>query len=229
MAEPWLEDLENVWYSERLVFRAVQQEDYDFFFTSIDIDPITQSLASPGILKPPRKEKPEDWFEGRKKHNYLLDVMICLSPDVELNRKHFTGAPASDTGDAKPKDEGEECKKPEPKPIGMLELSPIVYGREAKNRACMFGIVIASPYHNSGYGTEAVNWTLDWAFRQANLHSIHLGSVEYNKRAHKCYQKCGFKFDGRQRQCHWHDRKWYDLYLFSIIEDEWEEMRNGGN
>lgn len=32
MAEAYLRDLENVWRSERLVFRATQQEDYNFIF-----------------------------------------------------------------------------------------------------------------------------------------------------------------------------------------------------
>lgn len=32
MGEAYLRDLENVWRSERLVFRATQQEDYNFIF-----------------------------------------------------------------------------------------------------------------------------------------------------------------------------------------------------
>ncbi|ROV89242.1 hypothetical protein VPNG_10261 [Cytospora leucostoma] len=217
MAELYLVGLEDVWRSERLIFRAIQQEDYDFLYNNIDADPITQSLATPSILRPPRKEKPEDWFKGWKEHGFLLDVIICLRPDVGSNEKHLEPPTVPGT------------PSPEPNPIGMLSLLPSVYGREAKNRASSFGITIAPPFQSSGYGTEAVNWALQWAFRRANLHSVHLGSVEYNTRAHKCYQKCGFKLDGRNRQCHWHDRKWYDLYLFSILEDEWEELRREGN
>lgn len=227
MAEPYLVDLECIWRSERLVFRATQHEDYDFLYNNIDTDPINQSLSSPSTQRPPRKEKPEVWFEGYKKHDLLLDVIICLRPDVDFNTKHLSGPLA--LGDKKDeRSKNDESKATKPEPIGMLNLTSGVFGRESKNRTCMFGITIASQYQNSGYGTEAVNWMLDWAFRRANIHSVHLGSVEYNKRAHKCYQNCGFKFDGRQRQCHWHDRKWYDLFLFSIMEDEWEEIRKGG-
>ncbi|KAJ4394666.1 hypothetical protein N0V93_003885 [Gnomoniopsis smithogilvyi] len=80
--------------------------------------------------------------------------------------------------------------------------------------------------YDHGYGTECVQWALDWAFRRANMHSVNLGSVEYNTRAHRCYEKCGFKLEGRRRQCFWHDRKWYDLFLYGILEEEWEELRN---
>lgn len=213
MAEAYLAGLEDIWRSERLVYRAIQAEDHEFFYNNIETDPVTISLAAPVILAPPLKTKPEEWFERWKKSNYLIDVMICLRPDIEFNKKYIS-------------DDAASCDQP--KPIGFVTLGSSVYGREPKNRACFLGITLASPYQNNGYGTEGVNWALDWAFRRANMHSVHLGSVEYNKRAHKCYEKCGFKFDGRQRQCHWHDRKWYDLYLFSIMEDEWEEIRKDG-
>lgn len=212
MAEAYLRDLEGVWRSERLVFRATQQEDYDFLYHHIDTDPVNVALSGPMLLKPPRKQKPEEWFEKWIKNDFLMDVMIFLRPDVESNEKHFKGS-------ASGKDAGQSGGAA--KPIGMMNVSTSVYGRNPSSRACSLGVAIAAPYQDSGYGTEAVCWVIDWAFRRANMHSVHLGSVEYNKRAHRCYQKAGFQLDGKQRQCHWHDGKFYDLYLFSILEDEW--------
>ncbi|KAG8167569.1 hypothetical protein KVR01_003258 [Diaporthe batatas] len=223
MAESYLSDLESVWRSERLVFRATQQEDYDFLFHHIDTDPVNVALSGPMLLKPPRKEKPEEWFEKQKKNDFLMDVMICLRPDVRSNETHFEGSASG-----KDVDKSRGAGDREPKPIGMINVSTNVYGRDPSNRACSMGIAIAAPYQDSGYGTEAICWTVDWAFRRANMHSVHLGSVEYNKRAHRCYQKAGFQLDGKQRQCHWHDRQFYDLYLFSILEDEWRTRHEAG-
>lgn len=76
MAESHLRDLENVWRSERLVFRATQQEDYDFLFHHIDTDPVNVALSSPMLLKPPRKQNPEEWFEKWKKNDFLMDVIM---------------------------------------------------------------------------------------------------------------------------------------------------------
>lgn len=189
----------------------------------IDTDPVNVALSGPMVLKPPRKQKPEDWFEKWKKYDFIMDVIICLRPDVHSNEKHFKRSTAS----SEDFDQSGGAGDSEPKPIGMINVSTNVYGRNPSNRACSLGIAIAAPYQDSGYGTEAVRWTIDWAFRRANMHTVHLGSVEYNKRAHRCYQKAGFKLDGKQRQCHWHDRKFYDLYLFSILEDEWEQLQEG--
>ncbi|KAJ0107942.1 hypothetical protein J7T55_008077 [Diaporthe amygdali] len=199
MAEAYLNDLESVWRSERLVFRAIQQEDYEFLFNDIDTDPINMSLSGPMLLKPPRKQKPEEWFEKWKKNDFLMDVIICLRPDVPANEHHFK---SSDVPEKEVEQAG-HARDGQPKPIGMINISTGVYGRNPSNRACSLGTTVAAPYQNSGYGTEAVRWAIDWAFRRANMHSVHLGSVEYNKRAHKCYQKVGFKLDGKQRQCHW--------------------------
>lgn len=215
MAEAYLNDIESVWHSERLVFRATQQEDYEFLFHNIDTDPVNVALSGPMLLKPPQKQKPEDWFEKWKKNDFLMDVIICLRPDVKVNEKHFSSSAES------------QKDVDQPKPIGMINVTTGVYGRNPGSRACSMGIALAAPYQNSGYGTEAVRWTIDWAFRRANMHSVHLGSVEYNKRAHRCYQKAGFKLDGKQRQCHWNDRRFWDLYLFSILEDEWEQLQEG--
>ena len=222
MAEAYLRDLNSVWRSERLVFRATQQEDYEFLWNHIDTDPVNVALSGPMLLKPPRKQKPEDWFEKWKKNDFLMDVIICLRPDVHSNEKYFKSRAALDKGVDKSGGAGDSEPEPEPKPIGMINVSTSVYGRNPSNRACSLGIAIAAPYQDSGYGTEAVRWTVEWAFRRANMHSVHLGSVEYNKRAHRCYEKAGFKLDGKQRQCYWQDRQFYDLYLFSVLEDEWK-------
>lgn len=213
MAEAFLSDLESVWQSERLVFRATQPEDYEFLFHNIETDPVNVALSGPMLLKPPLKKKSEDWFEKWKKNDFLMDVIICLRPDVKVNERHFSS--------------GAESQKDvdQPKPIGMINVTTKVYGTNPGSRACSLGIAIAAPYQNSGYGTEAVRWTVDWAFRRANMHSVHLGSIEYNKRAHRCYQKAGFKLDGKHRQCYWNDRRFWDLYLFSILEDEWEQLQ----
>lgn len=91
------------------------------------------------------------------------------------------------------------------------------------HRRTEIGINITKPYRGSGYGTEAINWALDWGFRHAGLHRIGIGAFEYNEGACKLYEKMGFKPEGRRRDFFWHDGKWWDLMLFSMLEDEWRE------
>lgn len=223
----------SIWRSERLVYRGASHEDQDFIFNNIDLDPVNTCLATPALLAPPGKRKPEEWWESFKPTpNRLMTVIICLPADeaketatepITADTVPVLRLPTTITTTAGSDKSATEQQKL--KPIGFLGLEYNGYGISPHSRAAQMGITIIKAYQNSGYGTEAVNWVLDWGFRHANLHSIHLGSVEYNKRAHRCYEKCGFTMDGRRRQCFWHDRKYWDLYFFSILEDEWEELR----
>lgn len=47
-------------------------------------------------------------------------------------------------------------------------------------------------------------------------------TVEYNLRARRLYV---FVFEGRFREDHYHDRKWYDVLFYSMLEHEWEAQR----
>ncbi|KAH8878710.1 acyl-CoA N-acyltransferase, partial [Thozetella sp. PMI_491] len=93
------------------------------------------------------------------------------------------------------------------------------------HRNMSLAITIAAPYRNKGYGGEAINWALDWAFRFAGMHSVSLWTVEYNTRGRHLYEKVGFTLEGRFREDHYHDRRWWDVLLYSMLESEWEVLR----
>lgn len=195
--------LKDAWRTDRLYFRTFCEADYDWMFTAINSDPVNHALANPFPLAPPRRKKPDEWL---KLWEGLLNVVICVRTDNAGQQ------PDQQAGD------GEQR-------IGLLALRYGGYGPSPHNRACELSITLAEASQNRGYGTEAVQWALDWAFRRGNMHSVNLGSVSHNTRAHRCYEKCGFKLAGRRRQCVWHDRKWYDCLDFDILEDEWEALR----
>ena len=64
---------------------------------------------------------------------------------------------------------------------------------------------------------------LDFGFNYLNLHSIKLDLMEFNERALKCYQKCGFKEYGRRRKCRSVNGKYYDLISMDILADEFKQ------
>ena len=89
------------------------------------------------------------------------------------------------------------------------------------NRTAVLGIFIGDKEErNKGYGTEAMNLILDFGFNYLNLHSIKLDLIEVNKRALRCYQKCGFKEYGRRRKCRFVNGKYYDLIGMDILAEE---------
>ena len=91
------------------------------------------------------------------------------------------------------------------------------------NRTAELGIFIGDKeFRNSGYGTEAIKLLLEYGFKYLNLHTIKLELLCINKRAHKCYLKCGFKDTGRDRDAVFIDGKYYDKLHMDIVENEFE-------
>ncbi len=90
------------------------------------------------------------------------------------------------------------------------------------SRSAMAGISIYNPeYWGQGYGQEAMHLVLSFAFQNLNLNRIELGVFDFNKRAHKCYLKVGFKEIGRRRQRRFLDGRYHDEITMDILRDEW--------
>lgn len=93
------------------------------------------------------------------------------------------------------------------------------------NKNAVFGIFIGNKkYWNKGYGEEATKLLLDYGFNILNLNNIMLSGVEYNKRAIKCYEKCGFKIIGRRRKSKIVAGKIYDMIYMDIVSDEFKSI-----
>ena len=91
------------------------------------------------------------------------------------------------------------------------------------NRNAAVGICIGErEYCGKGYGTEAMNLILDYAFNSLNLHSVHLWAVESNERAVKSYGKCGFRYAGRRRDAVTILGKTFDSVYMDILDREFE-------
>jgi len=89
-----------------------------------------------------------------------------------------------------------------------------------------FGIIIGEKTAwNKGCGTAALHEVLRIGFRDMGLHRIHLDLFAENARALRCYQKCGFRQEGLQRQARWKRGRWRDVISMAILREEWEAMQ----
>lgn len=106
--------------------------------------------------------------------------------------------------------------------IGSIELKGV--NNVNIHRKATLGIFIGDKeYQDKGYGTEAIRLILEYGFRYLNLHSINLHVFDFNKRAQKCYEKCGFKEVGRSREDIFINGKWYDTITMDILEYEFKD------
>jgi RimJ/RimL family protein N-acetyltransferase len=103
--------------------------------------------------------------------------------------------------------------------IGNCSLT----AREAGHSA-YFGIVIGDKTAwGKGYGTAATRQALHIGFTEMGLHRIFLHTDARNRRAVRCYEKCGFRHEGVLRKARLKRGTWADTVLMAILREEWRE------
>jgi RimJ/RimL family protein N-acetyltransferase len=84
-------------------------------------------------------------------------------------------------------------------------------------------------FWGKGYGTEAMNLILQYAFTEINLHRVTLTVFEYNPRAIRSYEKAGFRYEGRQREAILREGKRWDILFMSVLREEWRQHHDHPN
>ena len=76
-----------------------------------------------------------------------------------------------------------------------------------------------------GYGTDAMQLLLDYAFGYLNFHRVAIGVVGTNTRALQFYDKVGFKREGIQRDGYYYNHAYQDFVMMSILDTEFRVKR----
>jgi len=138
--------LDRLFTSDRLIYRALENtlESREHYLSVLLQDPETFGQSSNTLLKPVTANDLEKTFSGAA--DAFLAVVIHLKTE-----------------------NGKEPTANNP-PVGWLSLDSPPASRH--HRSCTLGITIASAYQGKGYGTEAITWVVDWAFRVAGMHAV---------------------------------------------------------
>jgi RimJ/RimL family protein N-acetyltransferase len=100
-----------------------------------------------------------------------------------------------------------------------------LWGWQTKDRCATIGIALGREYLGRGYGTDAMRVIVDYGFRELGLHRVQLTVAPFNPAGIRAYEKAGFAEEGRRREAVWHDGRWYDEVLMSVLEHEWAARR----
>ena len=104
------------------------------------------------------------------------------------------------------------------KVIGGIGL----HHRNRREGTAQFGIAINDrDYLGKGYGRDAVNVLLGWAFRVQNYRRIWLETAASNERAIQAYRACGFVEEGRLREHVWSNGRYVDAVYMGVLREEW--------
>jgi ribosomal-protein-alanine N-acetyltransferase len=126
--------------------------------------------------------------------------------------------------ESSPTDEGTDaylfmiCRLEDDLAVGRTDLFQI----DREHGSAAFGITIGDPtMWGKGYGTDAVNAVVDFAFGQLRLERIWLDTDAANARAQAVYTKAGFVREGVLRHSFYQDGRWSDDIRMAMIREEW--------
>ncbi|GAC1357140.1 MAG: GNAT family N-acetyltransferase [Herpetosiphon sp.] len=86
-----------------------------------------------------------------------------------------------------------------------------------------FGMAILEPaYVGNGYGRDAINVFVDWAFRIINIRRLCLQVLATNERAIRAYRACGFQEEARLREHTVHNGAPVDVIMMGLLRAEWQ-------
>lgn len=102
--------------------------------------------------------------------------------------------------------------------IGLLELDGIQWANQTGWLSIGFG---EQAYQGKGYGYEATQLALKFAFNELNLYRVQLSVFSYNDRAIALYEKIGFQREGIYREYLNRGGERYDIYLYGLLRREW--------
>jgi RimJ/RimL family protein N-acetyltransferase len=82
------------------------------------------------------------------------------------------------------------------------------------------GIMIGDrDYWDKGYGTDTINTLVGHIFRNTGLNRVYLKTLDWNLRAQKCFQNCGFTMSGKL------SRNGKTFIFMDMKREQWENRQ----
>ncbi|MBN2305869.1 MAG: GNAT family N-acetyltransferase [Anaerolineae bacterium] len=102
--------------------------------------------------------------------------------------------------------------------IGFVVLFNIKWRNQTGEMAIGIG---DAAQRGQGYGREALDLLLGYAFHELGLYRVGLTVLDYNIAAIRVYERVGFVREGVQRGAVWRAGARHDLIAYGILRDEW--------
>lgn len=104
---------------------------------------------------------------------------------------------------------------------GMFLGEAVLNELDPDNESVNYRVWLTGPHvFGQGYGTEITRLVIDFALDTVGLHRVSLGVYDFNLRAQRVYEKCGFSHEGRLREAlRWEGCR-HDELLMAILHTD---------
>lgn len=91
------------------------------------------------------------------------------------------------------------------------------------NRKAELSLFLHPDHHGKRIGMKVMDAMIKHAFNHLNLHRLEAEVIEYNKPALNLVKKLGFICEGCLREARYFDGKYYSIYRFGLLRNEFEK------
>jgi RimJ/RimL family protein N-acetyltransferase len=101
------------------------------------------------------------------------------------------------------------------KTLGTAIMSALDY----KNGNAEIHIKLISNARGKGYGADAINTLIQYAFNELRLNCVYAHVNAYNVASQKLFERCGFVKEGVLRNRIYKKGEFHDVIVFSIVKE----------
>ena len=106
--------------------------------------------------------------------------------------------------------------------VGHIELNNI----DTRNRQAVVSRVLVDPAERGkGIAEAMMRQICAIGFDEMHMHRLSLNVYDFNLPAVACYKKVGFVVEGLQREIALSSKGFWNCYLMSMLEHEWQAAR----
>ena len=95
-----------------------------------------------------------------------------------------------------------------------------LFGMDAHEQYATMGIYLGKEYRRHGYGKEAIQLLVNYAFNTQRYNAIHLEVFGFNTHAVETYKKLGFVECGRWHKAKYHLGEYHDVILMELLKQD---------
>ncbi|MBN1366574.1 MAG: GNAT family N-acetyltransferase [Dehalococcoidales bacterium] len=94
------------------------------------------------------------------------------------------------------------------------------YNIDVRRGETEVGIMIGNrDYWNKGYGTDIIKTLVKYIFERTNIKRLYLKTLDWNVRAQKCFNKCGFvPYNHLPRDSH-------NFIMMELTRSQWKKLQ----
>ncbi|KAI0693069.1 acyl-CoA N-acyltransferase [Cytidiella melzeri] len=98
--------------------------------------------------------------------------------------------------------------------------------RNPLDRNAEIGVALSQKWWGQGFGTEVMDWLIQYAFSGLALHRLSLYVWSSNERAVTMYEHLGFQNEGRIREAVWKEGKFVDKIWMGLLARDYHAAKS---